>query len=222
MKTKICTKCGEEFPATREHFYKNKNGKFGLYAKCKDCHNKVSKNYRDRNKEKYKKYREEHKEEMAKYNKKYWAENKERLKKEKVEYRKNNRHEIRKKNREYKRKNKDLVNRLNNKRRAKKRKLPSNLTKKQWLEIKSKFDNRCAYCGENKELQQEHFIPLAKGGEFTHNNIIPACKSCNSSKQDKDFFDWYPKQDFYSKKREAKILDFLNYEGQSQQLKLTL
>lgn len=222
MKTKTCTKCGEEFPATKEYFYKDKRGKLGLYAKCKNCHNKVSKNYCDRNKDKYKKYREGHKEEAKEYRKKYWEENKERLKKQKQVYRKKNREKIRNKNREYKKKNKDFINILNNKRRTKKRELPSNLTDKQWIKIKNNFNNKCAYCGKEKELHQEHFIPLAKGGEFTKNNIIPACKSCNCSKQDKDFFDWYPEQEFYTKEREGKILDFLNYEGQSQQLKLTL
>jgi hypothetical protein len=222
MKTKTCSKCGKELPATKEYFYKDKKGKLGLYSKCKECHCKISKNYRDRNKEKYIKYREEHKEEMAEYNKKYWAENKEKLKKDKIEYRKNNREMIRKKNKEYKKNNKDVINRLNQKRRSLKRGLPFKLTTEQWTRIKKHFESKCAYCGEDKKLHQEHFIPLAKNGEFTHNNIIPACKSCNCSKQDKDFFDWYPKQEFYSKEREAKILVFLNYEGQSQQLKLTL
>lgn len=33
---KTCTKCGETFPATTEHFYKHK--KWGLYSHCKACH----------------------------------------------------------------------------------------------------------------------------------------------------------------------------------------
>ncbi len=39
-KTKICTKCGRELPATKEYFYKNKGGKYGLDSKCKECKNK--------------------------------------------------------------------------------------------------------------------------------------------------------------------------------------
>ena len=39
---KTCTKCGQTFHATHEYFYKAPNGKYGLQATCKDCHNKLS------------------------------------------------------------------------------------------------------------------------------------------------------------------------------------
>jgi hypothetical protein len=37
MDTKICTKCGEEKPATTEYFYRLKTVKSGLMARCRDC-----------------------------------------------------------------------------------------------------------------------------------------------------------------------------------------
>lgn len=222
MKTKICSVCGKELPATKEHFYKDKRGKFGFYAKCKECHCKKTKNYYQRNEEFYKKYRDEHKEDMLKYNKEYRKKYKEKLNARKREYYQNNKHIYRRLSRKYSKENKDLININNQKRRAKKRKLPSNLSKNKWDKIKLHFNNKCAYCGQEKNLHQEHFIALSKGGEFTHNNIIPACKSCNCSKGNKDFFEWYPKQNTYSKKREKKILKFLNYDNGIQQLKLTL
>ena len=37
--TKVCTKCGREFPATLEYFHKNKCGEYGLHAQCKECKN---------------------------------------------------------------------------------------------------------------------------------------------------------------------------------------
>ena len=80
-----------------------------------------------------------------------------------------------------------------------------------WIEAKIFFGGKCAYCGEQKELTQEHFVPLSAGGEYTKRNIIPACSWCNGSKKDKDFFDWYPRQKFYSKQREKKVLKYLNY-----------
>ena len=60
-------------------------------------------------------------------------------------------------------------------------------------------------------LEQEHFIPLSKGGGYSMGNIIPACRACNASKSDKDFFEWYPEYKYYSEERENKILDFLGY-----------
>lgn len=96
--------------------------------------------------------------------------------------------------------------------RAKKNKLANTLTIEQWEHIKLHFNNRCAYCGKELPLAQEHFIPLSKGGEYTVNNIIPVCKICNSSKNNKDFFEWYPNKQYYSKEREEFILKHLEYK----------
>lgn len=48
VKTKICSKCGEEFSATSEYFYKriNKGYKYDLSARCKKCQNEYSKQYK--------------------------------------------------------------------------------------------------------------------------------------------------------------------------------
>ena len=35
---KKCTKCGEWLVANNYNFYKQKNGKWGLSARCKKCH----------------------------------------------------------------------------------------------------------------------------------------------------------------------------------------
>src|SRR5687768_1970113 len=37
MDTKRCSKCGEEFPATREYFKEHKSSKGGLRAMCRSC-----------------------------------------------------------------------------------------------------------------------------------------------------------------------------------------
>jgi 5-methylcytosine-specific restriction endonuclease McrA len=59
-----------------------------------------------------------------------------------------------------------------------------------WQEVLRDFNYSCAYCGKPQKelstpLQQEHFVPLSKGGGYTRNNIIPACKTCNTTKRDK-------------------------------------
>lgn len=97
-------------------------------------------------------------------------------------------------------------------RNARKRNLKRDLTPLEWEEAKNYFENECCYCGiKETRLAQEHFIALSKGGDYTRNNIVPACTSCNSSKKDSDFFEWYPKQLFYNKNRERKILEYLKY-----------
>jgi len=97
------------------------------------------------------------------------------------------------------------------------------LTAEEWDKCKKSFNNKCAYCGKELPLAQEHFIALSVGGEFTLNNILPACQSCNSSKNKKDFFDWYRGYKYYSKAREAKILKYLHYKDKRyQQLALVI
>lgn len=52
----------------------------------------------------------------------------------------------------------------------------------QWEEVKARFRNRCAYCGERKPLTVDHVIPVSQGGDHSISNIVPACQACNSSK----------------------------------------
>ena len=69
------------------------------------------------------------------------------------------------------------------KRRARIKKATISFTVTDWLEILRKYDYRCAYCGTGGvPLEQEHYIPLAKGGSHTKENIVPACRRCNATK----------------------------------------
>jgi len=41
----------------------------------------------------------------------------------------------------------------------------------------------CAYCGETGEpLQRDCVLPISRGGRYTIDNVVPACRSCNTSK----------------------------------------
>ncbi len=63
------------------------------------------------------------------------------------------------------------------------------LTSKEWLDILEEHNYRCAYCGVEFEIEnlptKDHIIPLSKGGQNTKENIVPACRSCNSKKNNK-------------------------------------
>lgn len=197
----------------REYYWNNKekkseyDRKYRIENKEKRYHQKHR--YYINNKEyclrKSKEFREANKERYLKYRMRYYQENKETIKQRMDIWRKNN---------------PDKFNTNCQRRRARKRKVESNYTEKDWVKCKKHFNDKCAYCGKEEQMTQEHFIPLKNGGEYTVNNIIPACKSCNCSKQDKDFFFWYPLMPFYSAKREQKILKYLNYNNDKQQLAL--
>lgn len=63
------------------------------------------------------------------------------------------------------------------------------LTVDQWSSALENHDFRCAYCGRrfSKEFPatQDHVVPLSRGGHHTAENVVPACKPCNSRKKDK-------------------------------------
>lgn len=51
--------------------------------------------------------------------------------------------------------------------------------------IFNKLDGHCAYCGKNislKKVTMDHVIPKSLGGSNTIDNLLPACKVCNSKK----------------------------------------
>lgn len=57
-------------------------------------------------------------------------------------------------------------------------------------ELFEKFDGMCAYCQKNKAESVDHIIPVSKGGNSVPGNLLPCCKSCNSSKHNKNVFEW--------------------------------
>lgn len=71
----------------------------------------------------------------------------------------------------------------------------------------------CIYCNRpivnDEMLHIEHFIPIAKGGTNSIDNIIPTCRYCNRSKADEDFTYWYRNQLFYDKEHEKYILNLM-------------
>lgn len=96
-----------------------------------------------------------------------------------------------------------------------------NYTEDIWEETLEHFNNKCAYCGDaTKDLQQEHVIPLSKGGYYTKQNIIPACQFCNISKHNRNLMDWYPNQPNYSKDRLDKINKWIGVKNNIQQLSI--
>lgn len=62
----------------------------------------------------------------------------------------------------------------------------SGITASEWSAKKDYYNNCCAYCLQsNDALEMDHMIPLSRGGEHSANNIVPACRRCNSSKNAK-------------------------------------
>lgn len=190
------------------------------YIKNKDILLERGKIYRDENKEKRnetcKRYNKENKEKVKEQVGKWYQKNKVALAKHYKQYRINNKEKVSEGNRRWAKDNKDKCNINTQNRRTRKLLLPSTFTLEEWECCKVYFGNSCAYCGKKLPLEQEHFIPITKGGSYSKQNIICACRSCNASKGNRDFEVWYKKYKFYSKEREDFILEFLELNKEQQ------
>lgn len=56
--------------------------------------------------------------------------------------------------------------------------------------VKYQYPNTCCYCGSNEKIHMDHLIPQIKGGQDSADNLVWACRSCNSSKRDRDVLIW--------------------------------
>ncbi len=50
------------------------------------------------------------------------------------------------------------------------------------LRIIARDGNRCRYCRSTEDLTLDHLIPPKKGGSQQDDNLVTACRSCNSRK----------------------------------------
>ena len=56
-------------------------------------------------------------------------------------------------------------------------------TAQDWLTLLEIYAHRCAYCRVGGKMTVDHVVPIARGGIHGKHNIVPACPSCNASKQ---------------------------------------
>lgn len=79
----------------------------------------------------------------------------------------------------------------------------------QWKETVIFFGGECAYCGRTmrrgEHLTRDHLEPVKEGGTTTQDNIIPACRSCNSAKGATEWREWFMQQPFFSQERMNRI-----------------
>lgn len=75
-------------------------------------------------------------------------------------------------------------------RRARMQAAPGAHTAAEWRACVERYGRRCFYCGASSALTADHIIALARGGSNAIENIVPACRRCNSSKRASDARAW--------------------------------
>ena len=64
------------------------------------------------------------------------------------------------------------------------------LTGEQWAALQDAWGG-CAYCAATgTTMQRDCVLALSRGGRYTLDNIVPACRSCNASKCNDEVTGW--------------------------------
>lgn len=157
------------------------------YQKNKERINKYLKQWREDNTERVKQYRENNKEKIR-GSQIRWCENNPEYQKQ---YRLINYKKLTEREKLYRQtpEGKACNQRAHAKRKASEKEIINTLTSEEWIDILKEHKFRCAYCGCGFTLfdreTRDHIIPISKGGNNIKENIVPACRSCNSKKHNK-------------------------------------
>lgn len=210
---KRCHKCGMDYPATSQYFRFRRGY---LSSPCKKCLNvskiasakrnhahvaEYKRQWAKNNPDKIKASYAKHDPEIARLKSSAWyAANRERaLARERAKYRSDPVHRARKRATPavYGKMHKSPARRAILLRyRARKRSLPDTFTTEQWSSCLNYWRDCCAYCGSQQgfwnPITADHYTPLNDPTcpGTVASNMLPACKSCNSAKRDRDPVDW--------------------------------
>ncbi len=91
------------------------------------------------------------------------------------------------------------------------------------IQVLIEFNDMCAYCLQ-PATTFDHLIPISKYGGSDFENIVPACRKCNSSKGNKNVFEWIQQNQICVsdnlKKRLSKLCQFLEFSLTAQTFRI--
>lgn len=173
---KYCKRCGKD--KSLIDFSRDKSKSDGLQSYCKPCINEYNKDYYQENRN-----------DILVYQAEYAANNPEVGRKAAEVWRNKHPELYIQRIDAWRKANPESVRGQANRRRARKQNCDTPLTNSEWLEILEDFNYLCFWCGAPYE-EQDHLIPLSKGGTHSKENVVPSCVSCNRKKATKDPLDF--------------------------------
>ena len=193
---KVCTKCGQEFPATAEYFPPRKAVPSGKSSQCRQCVSARTKKYREENKDKIKelnkRWRERNADYIRKKNREYWDKNPQKFQQWKKKWREKNAARIKKYNANWQKENPDRVRAASLNYKARKANADGSHTAEDVRNQYKHQKGRCYWCNKpvGDTYHVDHVIPLDKGGSNGPENLVIACPVCNLSKGSKLPHEW--------------------------------
>lgn len=189
-KGRTCTKC-QKYKLYLE-FYRDKKGKDGYMAECKECFLAGRKNYRDKNRDVL----------NLKSSKNYYKTKKENPDKIKNRWRKDRKNNSKRRNeydKKWRKNNIDKTTEYRHTRRAIEKSLPFEYGISK-TELIHKQDKRCANCKRKEsriprhtkghKWELDHIEPRKTGGGHTKDNVQILCWKCNRKKGYKSPTEW--------------------------------
>lgn len=214
LEEKYCNKCKTWKVMNSDNFYISKKNKSnGFHPECKECSKERARINKRNNKEKYSEYdrqyrnRDNNKEIMNKRSRQWMIDNREYAKSYIEAWRKSEEGRLWCNAYTYDR-SKEHLHKISN---------------REWENNKKYFNYECAYCGMPLEVHKKivgqdlHKEHVDHNGANDLSNCVPSCRLCNSTKHDKEFNDWFNKNNLnYTKERYDKIIkwcteDYIKY-----------
>ena len=203
--TKTCTKCGET--KDKSDFRKNSASEDGLRPDCKKCSYISNKKWAEANKEKAaqskKTWAAQNKDKVYTSHRKYYEANFDKIKLTAKQWKLDNKEKVSLSSSKYFQENKQAIYEYQSLwRKTNKNKLADyfNNRRAKFLEngsfeisekfLRKLYNSPCVACGSRDRIEQDHIIPLARGGMHSEGNLQPLCRSCNASKSKKLMIEW--------------------------------
>jgi len=194
--TKVCTKCGVEYPATLEFFYAKKSCKYGVNSYCKRCSVRVSIDNSRKNTEQARarrqRWTEKHPDKDRESKRLYYEKHRQEVIDKASDKQQHDKQWTANRNRKWKKDNPLKVLAMAHKRRALEMKAEGCFTAEDIRKIRKLQRERCYWCGNVllDDVHIDHRVPLSRGGSNAPGNLVIACQHCNLSKSDKLPHEW--------------------------------
>lgn len=177
---KKCARCAVSKP--HEAFSRDRRRKDGRYPYCRECDGAKS---RER-------YRANVQRESERKRAAYLA-NRDRFLARNRAWREANREREREQHKEYYRNNRDVfIRRGTNRKEAFAAIAKFKVTRKDLRRALSRHGGACFYCRADlgDKVTWDHVVPVSRGGAHSVGNLVPACRSCNCSKNNRTITEW--------------------------------
>lgn len=116
------------------------------------------------------------------YMKEYRKKNSERIREWYRQHRKAHPEDYKRYNKRWRRAHREQCNLFSKRYRARKQGAKGSHTLEEWELLKKRYSYTCPICGRKEpeiKLEEDHIIPLLKGGSDYIKNIQPLCRTCN-------------------------------------------